>query len=207
MNQNVDHSLPFTGERRPGAASARSSAKMSEVSSGKLNRNITKWAEGLDRSASGLPCARSALPGHPLLSLKTSVLPGPCFGICCWALPALLPARPCRAQSRPVPSSEQHLSSSSPGKALQCLQGCPGHPGPGREGGGSSRCRLDLAFWAPRWDRQPPAAPGGCISLPAAACEEGGWGGPSQPEPCPASCRALPEETKRLLNLEKPHFM
>lgn len=45
------------------------------------------------------------------------------------------------------------------------------------------------------------------VHSPALSCPcQGRQGGPSQPEPCPASCRALPEETKRLFKLRKATF-
>lgn len=91
---------------------------------------------------SGPLCAKSALPGNPLLCLKPSVLPGPCFGICSWTVPALLPAPLCPAQSCPMPSSEQHPSTFSPGKPCSAHRGVLGIQGQAGKKGGSPQVQF-----------------------------------------------------------------
>lgn len=85
---------------------------------------------------------------------------------------------PCPAPEPPTSFLKQHLSVSSPEPT-----GVAGLSQARQEGGGFP---VD-----------------GILGGAGSGCEEEA----GRAEPCPASCRAFPEETKRLCNLEKPHLM
>lgn len=195
MNQNVDHSLPFTGA---GPLQRCQSLKWKNKQEGHKTdrRGPRQVCSLLGQHCQGIHCSILKPGCHlgPVLAFVAGLCPlcSPHRRVVLRAPRALLGAaslilQPCKSPAAPA-------GESSAPRAGQGRRGIP-------------QVRFGLGTWGSSVGQ---AATGRSrrVHLSACCCLRGGrLGGPSQPEPCPASCRVLPEETKRLLNLEKPHFM